>query len=146
MLKFRSIMASALLIARRVCVVKCFNCISSSFEPMISIIYLTNQINSCTYPTWPYSYVHILYSTKVWWRKPLMNEAWTKHDKQNFDKMTVGFIQETLKRKGKFDKLLAIHQIHQSFAPSNFWAIYSTYVVTSSAFNTRWVCWGIGNF
>ena len=43
-----------------------------------------------------------------------------KFDEQNFDEFTVVFVgKERLD-----DELLAFHQIHQNFLPSNFCAIY----------------------
>ena len=47
-------------------------------------------------------------------------------DEQNFDKLIVGFIGETLRGKvsrENFDESLAIAQICQTFPPSNFSAI-----------------------
>ena len=49
-----------------------------------------------------------------------------KFDKQNFDKLIVGFKGEALEKnvgRKNFDESLAIHQNHQSFSPSNF-ALY----------------------
>ena len=46
---------------------------------------------------------------------------------QNFDELTVGFKGETLREevgRKNFNKSLAIHQICQSFPPSNFCAIW----------------------
>ena len=46
---------------------------------------------------------------------------------QNFDELIVGFIEETLREKGKqenFNKSPVIHQIHQTFPPSNVCAIW----------------------
>ena len=53
-------------------------------------------------------------------------------DKHNFDKLQliVGFIGEKLRLAGKTSQVIAIHQIHQCFTPSNFCggAIYTVYI------------------
>ena len=46
-------------------------------------------------------------------------------DEQNFDELISGFKEEKSTEKGKenFDKLMTIHQISQTFSPSNFCTI-----------------------
>ena len=49
-----------------------------------------------------------------------INHIAKNFDKQNFDKLIVGFRGETLTDKGLQDELLAICQIRQCFSLSNF--------------------------
>ena len=78
---------------------------------------------SAIYASW--DKLWLLYST-FFGEKTLTNGAYLNFDEQNFDKLIVGFIGDTLRGKvssENFDETLAIHQICQSFPLTNFCAI-----------------------
>ena len=76
-------------------------------------------------------YVHILVNTVATAQKFDRRKTWTNEHAQNFDKLIVGFIGKILEKevgRETFDKSVAVCQIHQTFPPSNFYAIATVYL------------------